>query len=183
MKRATYYLLLTCFAFAALQTGAKAFGAPLPAPSGFASQYFDRDIEKYNRKLNNLEVKRVRDQQKLEADYLKLVQRKKKMDLRKLQQEMDKFQRKRDKVEEKYRREIEKLERKERGGGKAWDHGLISAGRPAPGPVVGQTRLHQKTGQDAQPRSGGPTSCFSERITRANGPYARWVVSLPPGTL
>ncbi len=113
MSRLSPYVLLTCFAVAGWCGNGGVFARPLCTSSALALLSDDqgRETDKYNRKLNKLEVKRATDMQKLEADYLKLLQRKKSMDLRKLQQRLDEFQRKQQKLDEKYRRELEKLER------------------------------------------------------------------------
>jgi len=113
MKRPSACLLLTCFAFAGLYAGGSASAAPRHTPSAlaFVSGDQDRETDKYNRKLHQLEIKRARDRQKLDAEYLKLFRRKKSMDLRELQKRLDKFQRKRDELEEKYYKELNKLER------------------------------------------------------------------------
>ncbi len=113
MSRLSPYLLMTCFVIAGFHAGGTVFGAPCSAPSTLAltSDDRDREADKYNRKLKEIETTRTRDRQKLEADYLKLIQKKKSTDLRKLQEQFEKIQRKREKVEEKYRRELEKLDR------------------------------------------------------------------------
>ncbi len=107
------YVLLTCFAVAGFCGNGGVFARPLCTPSALAllSDDQDRQTDKYNRKLERLEIKRARDRQKLETDYLKLLQRKKSMDLRKLQLRLDEFQRKQQRLDQKYRRELEKLER------------------------------------------------------------------------
>lgn len=113
MRRLGPYLLLTCLAVAVLGGNGQTAAAPVHMGSAQALSQNDQDRQtaKYNRKLERLEIKRARDRAKLDAEYLKLFQRKKSIDLRKLQEELDEFQRKRDKVEEKYRRELEKMER------------------------------------------------------------------------
>jgi len=115
MSRSRLCLLLTCFAFAGLWASGPSLAAPLGAPSAWTlpSDDDEREIAKYARKLNQLEIKRAKDRQKLEAEYLKLFRRKKSMDLRELQKRMDKILEKREKLEEKYRREILKLEREQ----------------------------------------------------------------------
>jgi t-SNARE complex subunit (syntaxin) len=113
MSRLSPCLLLTFFALTALCGSAGFAAEPLSAPSAVALPSDDhaREVDKYNRKLERLELKRARDMQKIEADYLKLLQRKKSMDLRKLQERLDKFQLKQKKLDKKYRKELEKLER------------------------------------------------------------------------
>jgi len=113
MSRVSAYFLVTCFAFVAWSGRSPVSAMPLCASSAWAlpSDDYDRETEKYNRKLYKLEAKRAKDLQKLEEDYRKLFKRKKSMDVLKLQDRLDEFQRKRDKVEEKYRTEVLKLER------------------------------------------------------------------------
>ena len=113
MSRLSPYVLLTCFTFAGWCGIGGVSAVPLSTPSAVALLSDDqgRETDKYNQKLNKLEIKRAKDLQKLEADYLKLLQRKKSMDLRKLQQRLDEFQRKQQKLDQKYRKELEKVER------------------------------------------------------------------------
>ncbi|RPI21516.1 MAG: hypothetical protein EHM61_24580 [Acidobacteria bacterium] len=80
------------------------FGGVSPALAG-------QDTDKYNRKLNEIEVKRFKDRQKLEAEYLKLFQKKESPDLKKLQKKLDEFRRKLENVDKKYYRRLQKIER------------------------------------------------------------------------
>ena len=112
MSRLSSCLLLTCFAFAVLCGRSSLFAATSdPSALALLGDKQDREIDKYNRKISQLEIKRTRDRQKLEAGYLKLLQRKKTMDLRKLQQRLDEIQRKQERLDRKYRLELEKIER------------------------------------------------------------------------
>ncbi|MFB3903092.1 MAG: hypothetical protein ACE15E_06540 [Acidobacteriota bacterium] len=113
MNRLNGCLLLMGVALAGAPGACSVGAAPSTPPSSLAllSDDQDRQIDKYNRKLEQLEIKRVRDRQKLDAEFRKTFQQKKPIDLRKLQKRLDEFRRKRDKLEEKYRRELLKLER------------------------------------------------------------------------
>jgi len=113
MKRLGPYCLLACLAFAGWGGNSGAFGKPLSSPAAAAVHSDDRDREtdEYNRKLNKLHLKRVEGQRKLDAEFLKLLNRKKPLDILQLRQRLEEFYFKREKLEKKYQEDLQKIER------------------------------------------------------------------------
>ncbi|HXK58673.1 MAG TPA: hypothetical protein PLP42_02165 [Acidobacteriota bacterium] len=71
----------------------------------------NKETDKYNRKLFELQEKRVKEWRELEKEYFRLFHLNRPTDHKKLQKELQKFHRKVDAIDKKYYRELQKIER------------------------------------------------------------------------
>jgi hypothetical protein len=79
-------------------------------PPASAARADDNGTAWYQRKLNEIERKRIRKLDKLQQEHRRILERQMSQDLRKTQRRLDEVRRKLREVNREYRRDLEKLE-------------------------------------------------------------------------